>query len=218
MTRHEFLRNEILKIVGETLRQKHDFILNKSLGEFTKKYKGGWDKFQLIFLKRDDAWEIVPAMLIRRDVVEEIFHQASDFEEKFQKATPTIGASIEDYVGDKTSRYRFDLSEESQIDFIADKIIILFTDVALPFFRKFGKLAALDFALNEDTADLTLTGPIFKGYKGMILAKLNRRNDYQSLVECYTDYYEKYSKGFYLPEFRKLLNILSNISPKGGSA
>ncbi len=208
MTKNEFLKGELLRTVEGELRF-NNFILNKTLAEFTRKDNQGWDKYQLIFLKRDDGWEINPAMLIRKDAVEDIFHRTSGFEKKYQKGTPTIGSSVEDYLGNRSGSYRFDLTEESQIDSVAQKILTLLKEIALPFFDKYNTIENLDLAINEDPSNTALTGTIFKGSKGIILAKLTNREDYNRLVTLYTKHYEKLSDGFYLSGFKNLLGTLS---------
>jgi hypothetical protein len=64
-------------------------------------------------------------MLLRKNIVEDILHKISGFEPQYQKGTPTIGISIEDYLRDGSDKYRFDLMEESQINIIAKEIIYL---------------------------------------------------------------------------------------------
>src|SRR5687767_13287699 len=121
MTEREFLKSELLKSVNEKLIEK-GFVLNKTQAEFAKRDKDGWFKYQLIFLNRDTGWEINPAMLIRKNVVEDIFHKTSAFEAKYQKRTPTIGTSIENYINDGKA-YRFYLADENQINEIALQLV-----------------------------------------------------------------------------------------------
>jgi hypothetical protein len=208
MTKNEFLKRELLRAVEEGLKDSK-FTLSKSQAEFIRRSNEGWDKYQLMFLNRNEGWEINPAMLIRKNIVEDIFHCTSGFEKKYQKGTPTIGSSIENYLGERNGNYRFELAEESQIGVIAQKIIALFKEVALPFFSKYNTIESLDLVINENIADVELTGAIFKGSKGIILAKLTDRNNYKYLVEIYTKYYENFSDGFYLLRFKNLLEALA---------
>jgi hypothetical protein len=80
--------------------------VNKSLAEFTKRTSEGWHKFQLVFLSCANGWEIIPAMLIRKNVVEDLYHRASFFDAKYHKTTPNIGITVEKLRNDEQS-YRF---------------------------------------------------------------------------------------------------------------
>lgn len=206
MTKKDFLKQKLLKKISGKL-YKEDFTLNKSLAEFTKKNIGGWNKFQIVFLDRSNKWELNPSMLIRKNVVEGIFHQISEFEPRYQKGTPTIGVSIEEYVSNG-GKYRFILSEEGEIDEIAESLIKIFHEIALPFFSKFDSLEEIESAVNKDPNDILLTGGIFKGFKGIILARLLNRPNYIELSKTYSRYYQKFSNGFYLHEYNNLLNLL----------
>jgi hypothetical protein len=209
MTKREFLKAELLKILESELKV-HDFKLNKALAEFTRKVKDGWFKYQIVFLKIDEGWELNPCLLLRFNCIEDIFHKISGFEQKYQKGTPTIGTSLENYMKDG-SGYRYTLTEEDQIDEIGKELQMLFCNVALPFFEKYNSLVVLDEALNTDTKDTSLTGDIFKGLKALISAKLSGRLNYYELEKFYLNYYKEFSDGFYLPEFDKLREELKNL-------
>src|ERR1700753_2794593 len=105
------LKESQLELLHDLLKE-YGFVLNKRQGEFTKKLKGGWDKFQLIFLNRDNGWEINFGMFIRKDAIEDIYHQASYFEPKYHKTTPSLGISIEKFINDG-NEYRCYLSSEA---------------------------------------------------------------------------------------------------------
>ncbi len=205
MTKRSFLKSELLKSLS-TLFKSLGFQVNKS-GEYFKKNKDGLCSFHLVFLTRDEGWEINPTMAIRVDLIEDIFHKTSNFEEKFKKGTPTIGISIEKYLNNNKN-YRFNLIKESQIDTITQELYSLFKDIALPFFDKFSSLEALDRALNTNLDDTSLTGSIFKGSKALIVAKLVNREDYKMIRDFYLSYYTSFSGGFYLPEFKELVALL----------
>lgn len=53
------------------------------------------DMFQLVCLDGKPGLRIQPNVAVRVHCVEDIFHQTSGFEKKFQKDTPTIGAPLE---------------------------------------------------------------------------------------------------------------------------
>ncbi|WP_194973046.1 hypothetical protein [Aquiflexum lacus] len=211
MTEREFLKSEVLKGLYEELIH-YDYILIKSTGEFVKKSKDGWFKYSLLFLIRDEGWEINPTISLRINLVEEIYHTVSGFEKKYQKGTPTLGTSVENYINDG-QEYRFRLVNENQINKVVSGLTDLFKKVALPFYQRYSSIEALDKVLNENPSDSSLTGAIFKGAKGLILAKLTKRSDYPDLVKVYTSHYEQLADGFYLKDFEKLILKLdsSNI-------
>jgi hypothetical protein len=209
MTKREFLKTELLKELEFDLKEK-GFQLNKSLAEFTKKNKDGWFKYQIVFLQTDDGWIIKPCVLLRFNIIENIFHETSGFEDKFQKGTPTIGTAIEDYLKDSNS-YRYTLTNEDQINGLGKELQLLFYNFVLPFFEKYNSLKVLDEALNTDTKDTSLTGNIFKGSKALIIAKLLNRKNYNELETTYLNYYKEFADGFYLPGFEKLIKKLKDL-------
>ncbi|GGZ24734.1 hypothetical protein GCM10007049_16410 [Echinicola pacifica] len=148
MTEREFLKIEVLKLLNEKIKP-FDFKLLRSACEFLQKTEFGWNKYQIVFLVRENGgWELKPSLLIRFDVVEDIFHRISEFDKKYQKGTPTIGTAIEDMDNYKGINARFELTNENQINSIVDNLFDLFENVALPFFVKFDNLSAIDEQLN----------------------------------------------------------------------
>jgi hypothetical protein len=208
MTKRDFLKSELLKELEVKLKN-FEFRLNKSLAEFTKKSKVGWYKYQIVFLIKDEGWELKPSLLLRIDVIEDIFHETSGFEEKYRKGTPTIGTSIEDYQSDG-KRYRYHLNEEDQINAISQELYLLFHRIALPFFERYNSLEKIDEAINSNFKDTALTGDIFKGSKGLIVAKLIGSGNYKELEEIYFNYYRELSGGFYLPNYKRLMEHLAH--------
>jgi len=206
MTKREFLRLELLKRLDEELK-RHGFKLNKQQGEFTRRTKEGWHQYQIVFVLKDEGWSVRPAVFIRVHQVEDIFHRTSGFEQKYQRGTPTIGLSLSSYV-DEPDKYSYMLTEESQIDVLASFYLDSFHKQALQFFKFYDDLKIMEKTINTDPYDIKFTGPIFKGSKGLILAKLTKSANYDDLVEKYTSYYEKFSDGFYLPSFSDLVEDL----------
>lgn len=209
MTKRDFLKTELLKKLNEHLTQ-HGFKLNRQLAEFTRRSKSGWHQYQIVFVLKDSGWDIRPAIFIRVHQVEDIFHRTSGFEPKYQKGTPTIGLSLSSYV-DEPNKYSYMLTEESQIDELASLYLSAFDELALPFFQKYDDLDVMEKIINSDPYDIKFTGPIFKGSKGLILAKLTKRDNYDELVRRYTHYYEQLSDGFYLPSFKALVDSLETV-------
>ncbi|WP_156305427.1 hypothetical protein [Sphingobacterium endophyticum] len=207
MTDREFLKNEVLTRIDKKLNA-FGYNLSKSACDFTKKTDFGWNKYQIVFLIREDGWELKPSLLVRFDVVENLFHQISGFDKKYQKGTPTIGTSIESFKSYLNTKTIFELKNEAQISQVVDGLLELFNSVAVPFLEMFDKLSYIDDKLNSNIEDTSLTGGIFKGTKALIIAKLLKRQDFDKLESAYQSYYENFSNGFYLPEFLRLKELL----------
>lgn len=209
MTEREYLKNEVLLSLGEKINS-FGFKLSKPACEFTKKTDFGWNKYQIVFLVRDDGWQLKPSLLVRFDIVENIFHQISNFDRKYQKGTPTIGISIEDLDYSSMTPIRFELTNKSQIKSVVNNLFELFKNTAIPFFNKYNILSDIDDKLNSCIEDTSLTGDIFKGTKSLITAKLTKRHDFDKLETVYQSYYENFSNGFYLPEYLRLTELLKS--------
>ena len=207
MTKREYLKTELLRKLAAKLKE-YDFRLNKARAEFIQRVSIGWFKYQIVFKKTDNGWDLKPSLLLRFDEVEDIFHNISEFEAKYQKDTPTIGISIEDYKMD-SNNYRYQLTEEEQLDFISQKLFVLFQKEGIPFLQRYNTIGKLDAALNNNLHETSLTGGIFKGTKAIIVAKLSNRANFKELERFYLDYYENFANGFYLESYLSLINYLS---------
>ena len=201
-------KNSLLEFLSAPLKA-YDFSLDKGLPGFTKKQKDGWNKFHLIFLNRDAGWEINIGMLIRKNIVENIYHQASYFEPKYHKTTPTLGIAVEKFINDG-KQYRCYLNSENDIEECLKYVENLFVKVALPFFDEYDSLEKMDKAVNIKNGRSIFSGLKYEGNLGIILAKLVKNPDYNFFLEKYRDYYTHFSDGFYLPEFEKLVKVLDD--------
>lgn len=200
-------RNKLLELLQNQLIG-YGFNLNKGLAEFTKKKEDGWNKFQLIFLNRDDGWEINTGLLIRINFVEDIYHRASSYELKYQKTTPTIGITVENLVS-YTEKHRYYLNSDEEIKDGVDYFVRIFEDIALPFFNKYNDIVTIEQAVNIKNGKSIFSGLKYEGNLGIILAKLVDNPDYFYYVEKYRKYYSELNNGYYLPEYEKLLIILT---------
>jgi len=207
-------KNRLLELLYDHIKQ-YNFVLNKQLAEFTKKQKDGWDKFHLIFLNRSEGWEINIGMLIRKDIVENIYHKASYFEPKYHKTTPTLGITVENFINDG-KEYRCYLNSENDIEKCVTYIENLFIKIALPFFEKYDSLKEMDRVINIKNGESIFFGPIYGGSLGIILVKLVGNTNYSFFLEKYYNYYKNFSDGFYLPEYEKLVKVLDTISSPPG--
>ncbi|MBO2008904.1 hypothetical protein [Hymenobacter negativus] len=205
MTNRE-LRNALLERLASYLAP-YGFVLNKALAEFTKRSAEGWEKFQLIYLVRSNGWEINPAMLIRINTVEDIYHKASYFETKCHKTTPTVGIPLEDFINDGKG-YRFDLNSEADIERCYQNIMMLFKKVVVPFFSQYNDIEQLDKEVNIENRESIFSWAIYKGSLGIILAKLVDNPKYNQLEEKHRIYYQQFADGFYLDEYEGVAKVL----------
>jgi hypothetical protein len=210
--RKEINKNKLLELVHDRIK-KHGVRLNKRLAEFTEKQKDGWNKFQLIFLNRHKGWGINIGMLIRKNLVEDIYHQASYFAPEYHKTTPTIGITVESFINDG-KKNRCYLNSENDIVTCMNYIEDLFIKIVLPFFKEYDSLEKMDEAVNIKNGISIFSGLKYEGNLGIILAKLVKNPDYTFFLKKYRDYYIHFSDGFYLPEFEKLTKVLETL-PSG---
>lgn len=203
------LKEDLLsKVEAELI--KFDFKLKKSLCEFTEITSDGWNKYQLIFLIREDGWEINLGMLIRKNIVEDIYHRASYFDPKYHKTTPTIGITIEDYIRDG-NQYRFDLRNVEDLNVCCSGIAKLFKEIALPFYDKYSSLDRIEKDINVKEGKSIFSGIKYEGNIGIILAKLTHNPEYELLKEKYLKYYSEKYDGFYLNEYIGIIKVLEEI-------
>jgi hypothetical protein len=157
---------------------------------------------------------------VRVEQVESIFHQTSGFESKHQKETPTMGSSIGILQSGDSRSCELVLESDSQIALVAEKIADVFREFALPYFERWGSLAAIDAELNGKPAERTHQRPLAwqKCSTGIIVAKLVGRTDYSQLVAVYTEVMTQDNKGFYFKRFQALVKSLESVEAGSGLA
>ena len=204
------LRNKLLIALDLELSHK-GYVMSKSQGEFTKKSVDGWEKFQLIFLIRGSGWEINPAMMIRKNEVENIYHKTSFFEAKYHKTTPTVGITVENFINDG-DEHRLILTCETDIFLCKQQIMKLFSQIVEPFFCHYSSIEEIEKEINIENRVSIFKGPKYEGCLGIILARIVKNPNYKHLEEKYRKYYEWFSNGFYMPEYEGVLNTLNSLN------
>jgi hypothetical protein len=202
-------KTRLLELLGLHLKP-YGFALNKNRAEFTKREKSGWNKFQLIFLNRSAGWEIDPGMLIRQNVVEDIYHKASSYEPKYHKTTPTVGITVEKIIDDGR-QHRCYLNSSEDIEECLNYIAGIFADVVLPFFVKYSTMEALDKAVNVKSGKSIFSGLKYEGSVGLILARLSKNPEYFFFLDKYRRYYIDLNDGYYLPDYERLITVLDDL-------
>jgi len=210
------LRTALLEAVRPGLKN-NGFILRAKLDSFIRRTDGIADDFQLVFLDGKPGYRIQPNVGVRIERVEEIFHQTSGFEAKYQKSTVTIGGSIGNIMKNDNRECEFLLESEDEIGHVSENIVRVFREFALPYFERFHSLRAIDAALNENPIERTphRVAPSLRESTGLIVAKLVGRPDYDHLVDLYSTIMRDSHKGFYHKKFEALVKSLGSI--EGGS-
>ena len=213
------LKSDLFHLLGPDLIAD-GFKLLVSKDRFEKKSGDINALFQLVCLNGKPGYRIQPNVGIRIERVEKIFHQTSGFESKFQKDTATMGGSIGMFLHRDRRACEFLLKAESEIVPVAEEVARAFRDFAVPYYDRWGSLAAIDGELNDKPTEPSLhrSMPWFRCSTGIIVAKLRGRLGYDQLAALYTETMAADNKGFYLQRFQALLKSLELIEPESDLA
>ena len=198
---------------------KHGFSLDAARDRFVRKRGGVTDLFQLVCLDGKPGYRIQPNTGVRIERVEEIFHQTSGFERKYQKGTPTVGAPVGALLSGTDPRAcEFSLESGSEVVSVSEKLVGVFREFALSYFEHWGSLRAVDAELNDKPAERTVQRALawFRCSTGIIVARLLNRPGYEQLAAFYTDVMARDNNGFYLKRFQSLLKSLESVEPGCG--
>jgi hypothetical protein len=211
------LKRSLFDLVAARLA-KRGFNLKAAKDSFVRQHNGETDMFQLVCLDGKPGWRIQPNVAVRIERVEEIFHQTSGFEPKYQKDTPTIGSSVGNITAGNNRACEFLLEDDHNVSSVAESIVDIFGRIGLPYFDKFRRISAIDNELNANPTERTPNRvlPWLRCSTGVIVAKLSGRSDYAKLAEVYSDVMRKSDKGFYLKRFESLLRSLESVHAEVG--
>ena len=207
------LKAAFFTAVTPSLEEK-GFRLRAAKDTFRRSHDGVVDMFQIVCLDGKPGIRIQPNVAVRVDQAEEIFHKTSGFNEKEQEDTPTIGGSIGNITGKGNRDFEFILESLSQIPDVTKAILNKFESFALPYFSRFDQIREIDSELNDRPTERTPNRgvPYLRYSSGLIVAKLNRRLNYQELVEYYTKRMSEIDKGFYHKRFEALVQLLAETN------
>jgi hypothetical protein len=180
---------------------------------FVRRYEDITEIFYVTCTNAKPGHWVTPGVGLRFDAVEEIFHRTSGWDTKLQKNTNTVGTQVGVLIDGKGTSCRFLLESESEIASVTEKVVGVFRKFALPYFVQFGSLAAIDAELNDHPAERSVNSSLawFRCSRGLIVAKLMGRPDYEQLVTIYTDVITRDNKGFYLKGFQALVESLKSV-------
>ena len=146
-----------------------------------------------------------PALAVRIDKVEEIFHRTSVYEKKYHSETPTISFAF-GHVNPDLDLFRYDVTDAYSLESALNNILRDFQTYALPFLQANTSIEALDRLLNdapkEDCSYCRMED--LRCSHGLIVAKLTKRSNYDELKETYFTRLRSFADGFYLPSFERL--------------
>jgi hypothetical protein len=200
------LKEHIFRLVAEHVEPR-GFKFSKRRESFVKTGGGISFIFQLVFLDQGTGYRVCPHVGIRIDEVEEIFHQASGYEVKYQNATPTIGNSIRNILNDDTFEYV--VSSDQQLETISQKLINVFDTFASQFYAEFCDIKKIDCLLNSSPMlPSSYRAGWLRCFTGVIVAKLSQRRNYDEIVLVYRNQLQQIADGFYSSNFEKIVSAL----------
>jgi hypothetical protein len=134
MTHINSLQRELLKRVGEEV-QHYGFSL-RSGREFMRQFPGGRTSFGLHFIKHENDVDITAHIAIRFDDVEELVNAGDQLLSNAEKRdTYTLGAELGNISG--VGQKRWTIVSEEDLGAVADDIVRMFVDVAVPYADEF---------------------------------------------------------------------------------
>lgn len=160
------------------------------------------------------TWTVRPVAMIRLNAVEEIFHKTSGFEERYHRTSYTIGCTLTEYLTGVSDLYeRLEFRDDVEIEYLALELFARFNNDAKPYYEKFANVEAMDRLLNDQPDIHSIHGGVepLRCQRGLILAKLARRVDYDHLEQVYRAKLESFNDGFYLPAFENLRLLLRSM-------
>jgi hypothetical protein len=196
------LKNALLDKLSEMLLP-FEFVLVRRMDWFKRKEGSTTLVYQLAFYKSGLGYTVAPAIAVRLEEVERIFHLVSGYEPQYQKSSSTINPTIEELVKAKAG-YEYGLYTPEDINLVAEKLFDVFKKIALPFLETHSSLASIDGFLNDVPKNYTVS---LREYRGIIVAKLNKRENYEQLAEIYKHSLDSY----YLADYERLLTILAEL-------
>jgi hypothetical protein len=194
------------------------FVQHKSKEWFIKSNQHAIEMFLVTCLDAKPGIRITPSVAIRINRVEELFHKISRFETKYQKDTPTMGTTLRELLdADTEFDFRFVVSIAADVPRVVPQLLQLFREHALPYYEGFSSVQVIDWELNSNPTERTMHCgglPFFRCSKGMIVAKLVGRQNYDELAAIYSDRMSKVQNGFYFQQFQDLLKLLQEVKPE----
>ena len=209
---HQILRAEFLKLLTHRL-ESYGFAYKQRLHRYIKEEGEITQIFQVIFLNDPDGFRVFADAGIRIESVENVFHRTSGFVGKrLQNDTATLGASLGS-IADTGNKLQFDLKSEGDVVSASTDMLDAFEQIALPVFRQFASLEAVDEVVNSNPNEFCVFRQLdwFRCSTGTIVARMVGRENYDSLVELYSNRMKRDNAGFYWKWYSALLQSLKTL-------
>lgn len=193
----------------DAILEPHGFTWNKGRQAFVHVEEDRLQLFQFVETELNPATIYLGLVAaVRFERVEEIFHRISGVPPDLQSRTITAGVDLWRIYGDEYRRQA--PSDWRARENECNRVAQAFLEQAIPYYSNFSSLTDLDREINAfpDKPCIHRVLPWLRCTTGIIAAKLAQRPDYNRLKEVYTDQMAKSNKGFYLPRFNKLLEVL----------
>ena len=213
------LKPSLFQCIRQYLSEE-GFRLDANRNIFVRRYEGITEILYVTCTNAKPGHWVTPGVGLRFETVEEIFHRTSGWDPKLQNDTNTVGTQVGVLIDGKGTSCRFLLESDSEIASVTEKVVGIFRKVALPYFAQFGSLAAIDTELNDHPAERSVNSSLawFRCSRGLIVAKLTGRPDYEQLATFYLDVMTRDNKGFYLKRFEALVESLKSVERLKGAS
>lgn len=189
------------------------FTHNRQRRVFDRKQEDCTERYVLIYTDNiEGGSRIEPEAAIRVESVERLFHAASYYSESIQDTSTLVaGVYFLDQKRYKHLLHGVPVSTEKEVGPAAEQLFHAFKDVALPFYERFSTLNAIDAHLNDKPKGKAFTpwSVYERAARGIVVAKLVGRKNYDKLVKTYRKQVKKY-ESIHLSHFEALVQALEN--------
>ena len=193
----------------------HGFELEKSTGHFVSKTELGSARFWPIFMDAKPGWRIGLDIGVRVDQVENALGRHSGIlPQASTKRSCTVGASVQSVGGCDRQTIEAIVKPGDDPEDAVPTAVDAFVACAQPWSAGFSDLQDFDTFLNTDPFKPRSGAglPVLRFARGLIVARLVGRPDYEALRQSYVDDLASRDGGFYLGSFMPLVEHLQRSS------
>lgn len=181
--------------------------------QFRKPGRSGFKNI-IFSMSGDEEEQIINVHIgLRFDLVEELVCQFLNIPESVEKESNTVIASLSRF--HRLPYHRFIVTDDSSLQQTCEQIERFMKHKGFRFLNAFEKLKRIDAVVNRKPA---LSCPymynqIHRCFKGITIARLLHRTDFEQLVTIYSNYlYSQWAPRHLIENFEKLVNYLRHFS------
>ena len=194
--------------------------LLRKLSEFSVEYYApncmyisrveGFDhQYQLIFIEKYNRIIVEPDIGIRSHEVESLYHQWSGFSERDAVHTATIGGALPNIFDRK---YEVEIKQKRDVKNAVETLRQWYVELGVPFFEENSSLVKMDEILNSEPSQYCdFAGSLSRESKGLIIARLLNRTDFEELCEIYDERIKKQGDAIYSQYWLPLVEGLRRL-------